>query len=690
MDIQLFSKTPSVTVFDNRGLSVRDIAYRRHPDTPKVTEECITYHQFDFRGFLAQSLDPRLNHKEVTNFSYLTDLNGNIIYTQSVDAGNTLVLNDTEGRSVIAMTNISRGENGKDDLSLAVTRTFQYENAPLPGRPLSVTEQVNGENARITEHFVYAGNTPQEKNLNLAGQCVSYYDAAGLIQTDSVSLTGKPLSVSRKLLKNLDDTNILADWQGNDTSAWNSLLATEIYTTVTRTDAAGAVLTTIDAVGNQQRVAFDIAGQLSASWLTLKGGQEQVIIKVLTYSAAGQKLREEGGNGVVTTYTYEAETQRLIGIKTERPNGHAAGAKVLQDLRYEYDPVGNVLSITNDAEETRFWRNQKVVPENAYRYDSLYQLVSASGREVAGAGQQGSDLPSPLVPLPSDSSVYTNYTRTYTYDSAGNLMRIRHSAPATNNNYTLNITVSERSNRGVMSSLTENPADVDALFTASGSQKCLQQGQSLIWTPRGELRTVLLVARGETADDSESYRYDGSSQRILKISSQQTNHSARVQRALYLPGLEWRTMTGGVAEAENLQVICIGEAGRAQVRVLHWESGKPDGIINDQIRWSYDNLTCSSGLEVDGDGLVISMEEYYPYGGTAVWAARSHIETAYKTVRYSGKERDATGLYYYGFRYYQPWAGRWLSADPAGTVDGLNLYRMVRNNPLRLTDPDGM
>jgi len=59
-------------------------------------------------------------------------------------------------------------------------------------------------------------------------------------------------------------------------------------------------------------------------------------------------------------------------------------------------------------------------------------------------------------------------------------------------------------------------------------------------------------------------------------------------------------------------------------------------------------------------------------------------------VRYSGKERDATGLYYYGYRYYQPWAGRWLSADPAETVDGLNLYRMVRNNPITLMDSNGL
>ncbi|PVF10733.1 hypothetical protein DBO95_28785, partial [Yersinia pestis] len=66
------------------------------------------------------------------------------------------------------------------------------------------------------------------------------------------------------------------------------------------------------------------------------------------------------------------------------------------------------------------------------------------------------------------------------------------------------------------------------------------------------------------------------------------------------------------------------------------------------------------------------------------------VEAKYKTVRYSGKERDATGLYYYGYRYYQPWLGRWLSADPAGTIDGLNLYRMVRNNPIRWRDNNGL
>ncbi len=689
MSTSLFNKTPSVAVLDNRGLIVRDIAYYRHPDAPDVTNERITRHQYDARGFLTQSADPRLHDAGLANFSYLTDLTGNVLRSQGVDNGITVALNDAAGRPFMAVSNISTADDGTEDGSEAVTRSWQYEDATLPGRPLSITEQVTGEAARITERFIYAGNSVEEKALNLAGACVSHYDTAGLTQTDSVALTGSPLSVTRRLLKDADNPDTAADWQGTGASVWNDLLDAETYTTLSTADATGGMLTTTDAKGNLQRVAYDVAGLLSGSWLTLKGGKEQTVVKSLTYSAAGQKLREEHGNGVVTTYTYEAETQRLTGIKTERPAGHASGAKVLQDLRYEYDPVGNVLKISNDAEETRFWRNQKVVPENAYVYDSLYQLVSATGREMANAGQQGSSSPTATVPLPTDSSAFTNYTRNYTYDEAGNLTQIRHSAPATNNSYTTNITISDRSNRGVLSTLTDNPAEVDALFTAGGQQTQLQPGQSLAWTARNELLKVTPVVRDGGTDDRESYRYDAGSQRVLKVSGQKTGNSTQTQRALYLPWLELLTMASGNTETESLQVITVGEAGRAQVRVLHWESGIPEDISNDQIRYSYDNLTSSSQLELDGDGNIISMEEYYPYGGTALWTARSAVEANYKTVRYSGKERDATGLYYYGYRYYQPWVGRWLSTDPAGTVDGLNLFRMVQNNPVTCDDGAG-
>lgn len=689
MNTSLFSKTPTVTILDNRGLTARDIAYHRHPDQQDVTNERIIRHQYDARGFLTQSADSRLYNAKLANFSHLNSLAGSVLKTVSADAGTSISINDAAGRPFMLINGISADQKARDDDSQAVTRTWQYENATLAGRLLSVSEQAINSGVRITERFVYAGNTDAEKAFNLAGQCVSHYDTAGLMQTDSVALTGKVLSVTRRLLKDADDPDTVVDWQGENAAAWDKLLESEQYTTITTADTTGAVLTTVDPKGNTQRMAYDVAGLLSGSWLTLNAGKEQAIITALDYCATGQKQREEHNNGVVTTYQYEPQTQRLTGIKTQRLAGHAAGAKVLQDLHYEYDAVGNVVSVSNQAETTRFWRNQKVMAQNTYRYDSLYQLVNATGREMANVGQQGHYLPSVAVPLLVDEPAYTNYARTYRYDSAGNLTQISHSAPASNNNFTLNITVSDRSNRAVLSTLTENPAEVEALFTASGQQKWLQRGQQLDWTWRNQLQTVTPITRDGSMDDREHYRYDANSQRIMKVSTQKSGNAMQTRRVVYLPQLELRTVASGATQMERLQTITAGEAGRAQVRVLHWESGKPTEISNDQWRYSYDNLIGSSSLELDGDGNVISMEEYYPYGGTAVWTARSAIEADHKILRYSGKERDSTGLYYYGYRYYQPWVGRWLSVDPAGAVDGLNLFKMCKNNPVTLMDEDG-
>ncbi|UVZ54938.1 RHS repeat protein [Morganella morganii] len=660
----LHKKTPSVTVLSNRGQVVRDIVYHRHPDTPEKTDERITYHQFDKRGFLEKSADPRMQASGLSNFRYVTSLSGQVLCTESADAGISLTLNDAAGRLMISISQICT-DKGQDNCSKAVTQTFRYEGADSAGRLLSITEQTAGQNAQVTERFMYAGNSEAEKAKNLAGICTHHYDPAGLMQTDSIALTGVPLSITRQLLKDADKP---VSWPESNPQ---TLLSAEKYTTQTIADATGAVLNTTDAAGHQQKVTYDIAGLLNTSRVTVKGGAEKIIIKSVTYSAAGQKLCEEHGNGVVTTYTYEPQTQRLIAVKTEHP----ARKKIFQDLRYEYDPVGNVLCVTNSAEETRFWHNQKVVPENRYTYDTLYQLVSATGREMANAGQQRSSLPDIS---PFDKASYANYTRNYIYDRAGNMTQIRHSAPKTGNNHTTDITVSQRSNRAVLKTLADTSEKVEDLFTPGGQQTQLQPGQTLSWTARGELQQVTPVVRNGAAGDRESYRYDAGSQRILKTTVQETGSRTQTQQVIYLPGLEL------YRGKENYQVICAGVAGRAQVRLLHWPDGKKD-----HQRFSYDNLIGSSGLETDGDGNLLSQEEYYPFGGTAVLVAGADSGIDYKTHRYSGKERDATGLYYYGYRYYQPWAGRWLSSDPAGTVDGLNLFRMVRNNPVTLRDDDG-
>ncbi|HEN3672620.1 TPA: RHS repeat protein, partial [Yersinia enterocolitica] len=251
--------------------------------------------------------------------------------------------------------------------------------------------------------------------------------------------------------------------------------------------------------------------------------REQVIVQSLTYSAAGQKLREESGNGVVTEYRYEAETQRLIGIKTTRPE-RVQGPKVLQDLRYDYDPVGNILAIHNDAEATRFYRNQKIVPETTYRYDALYQLTEATGRESDSNGAQNAKLPA-LSSL-TDGNQYVKYTRRYTYDRAGNLLKIQHTGAS---QYSTNITVSDSSNHGIQlqdgDGLTA--ADIRRQFDAAGNQQQLQPGQQLQWDARHQLQQVTTVRRGEKNspydDDDENYLYASDGMRVMKQSIQHTN-----------------------------------------------------------------------------------------------------------------------------------------------------------------------
>jgi RHS repeat-associated protein len=79
---------------------------------------------------------------------------------------------------------------------------------------------------------------------------------------------------------------------------------------------------------------------------------------------------------------------------------------------------------------------------------------------------------------------------------------------------------------------------------------------------------------------------------------------------------------------------------------------------------------------------------YDPYGRQL--ASSGTLANA-NTYRFSSKElMVASGLYYYGYRFYDPNTQRWLNRDPIQESGGINLYGFSHNNPTDLVDPLGL
>ncbi|MCU1738143.1 MULTISPECIES: RHS repeat domain-containing protein [unclassified Pseudomonas] len=658
----IHTHTPTLAVVDPRGLAVRVVAYCRSVEATEP-EERINRSAYDAMGRLTEQWDPRLwalsaeDDETPANLINRYSLSGKVLSSISVDAGRRISLFG-DGDQLV-QTWDSRG----------TARRVEYDDLL---RPLAIFEQGEGDAARYTERYEYADASADFAAHNQCGQLIRHDDPAGTLTVDDYALTGGVLEQTQRFLSSLE----LPDWPQGLLER-DALLepVAQAATSATRFNPLGDVLEQTDAKGNRQLFDYTFDGQLLASHLQLSGqATPQTLVSAIAYSAYGQVEQETAGNGVVSTLTYRPESGRLIRLQAR----HGTEA-ALQDLRYEYDPVGNVLSIEDAALPIRYFANQRVEPIKHYDYDSLYQLIDATGWE-AGTASRG-----PGFNRFDDPGAVANYHQTYRYDAGGNLLELVHVGPQ---NHSRKLTAARYSNRCLPEQNDRPPTEdeIAAAFDGNGNLLELQPGQAMSWDLRNQLREVRPVERESSDDDLELYLYGGDGMRRRKVRSTQTNARSLISEVRYLPGLEIRTREG---PGEVLQVLCC-QAGRSAMQVLHWETTPPSGITNDQYRYNLTDHLGSSSLELDSEAEVISHETYHPYGGTAWFAGRSEVEASYKTVRYSGQERDATGLYYYGFRYYAPWVQRWINPDPAGDIDGLNLYGFVGGNPSTQTDILGL
>ena len=284
---------------------------------------------------------------------------------------------------------------------------------------------------RLVSRTVYGESQPNPEVNNLRGKVVQVFDQAGVVTSDEYDFKGNLLRSQRQLAREYKAT---LDWP-------TVPLEADIYTSHTRYDALNRPTEQTAPDNSVYRPTFNEANLLEKVDVNLRGAAVATpFVTDIDYNAKGQRtLIRYGNNGAQTTYEYDKETFRLTNLRTTRPagrNGLAsrifANVTIVQDLRYTYDPVGNVVEIRDSAQQTHFYAGLMTQPVTRYAYDPLYRLVAASGREHDSL-QPGYADPAfgKPIPHPNDANKLRPYTQTYTYDPSGNLTQVQHSAGPT-------------------------------------------------------------------------------------------------------------------------------------------------------------------------------------------------------------------------------------------------------------------
>ncbi|HEV8483197.1 MAG TPA: SpvB/TcaC N-terminal domain-containing protein, partial [Blastocatellia bacterium] len=659
--------TPTAAHLDTLGRTFLTIADNG------ISGKYATRTTLDIEGNQREVIDAK--DRAVMRYDY--DMLGNRIHQASMEAGQRWILNDVLGKPLCAWDSRNHQFRTNYDALRRPTDSFLSVGdgvKVLLGRSIYGEIQVN----------------PEAKNLR--GKVVQLFDQVGVVSSDEYDFKGNLIRSRRRLAS---EYKITLDWSGSVPLQDETYLSRTKYDALNRptqliaphSDQTGAKVNVIQPIYNEANLLEQIhawLGQSAEPAGLLDSTTANVnAVTNIDYNAKGQRTVITYGDGVITNYTYDSLTFRLVNLKTMQ------GAKPLQDLSYTYDPAGNITHIQDDAQQTIYFNNAVIEPHTNFAYDAIYRLIEATGREHIGQVSQPqttwSDEFRINFPHPSDGQAMRRYWERYEYDEVGNFLQLVHQA--NNGNWTRSYNYQEASlvqpaninNR--LSGTTVGAMNESYTYDAHGSMLKMPHLPVMQWDFHDQLQQVDLGGGG-----TAYYVYDAAGQRVRKIHE---HNGSTVEERIYLGGFEIyqkRNSTGLQLERETMHVM----DGEKRIALIETRTLGNEGSPAQLVRYQFANHLGSSALELDEQGQIISYEEYYSYGSTSYQAGRSSVEVNLKRYRYTGKERDEeTGLAYHGARYYAAWLGRWTSTDRAGIADGVNLYEYASAEPISTYDLSG-
>jgi len=314
--------------------------------------------------------------------------------------------------------------------------------------------------------------------------------------------------------------------------------------------------------------------------------------------------------------TYDQETFRIIRILTTRNTGQ----DIMQDLNYTFDAVGNITEQVDNAQQTQYFSNTVIDPTNKYRYDSLYRLVQATGREKGNlSAPNNSGYQPDWIPTNGKSSQsLAKYCEQYSYDEVGNILELAHkdTCGGTENwkrSYVYNNNII---NNYLLSAYTGSTLPTSPQFTydSHGNMLLMPHLQAINWDFADQMKS------SQKTGETTYYVYSGG-ERVRKIVVDTNGSTEKIKyERIYLGEYEvyHKYNTTGELETKTLTHYVKDESlAMVLQEVKTVNEGSPIENPITISRYQYGDQLDSAKLELNQNAKVLSYEEYHPFGTTS-------------------------------------------------------------------------